>query len=159
MAPPRFIPTALPIARRLPEPKRVEPPPLPGQRNLDRLGTGADYRSHRLTGITEVQGAPVNAWVDVVSTWVLRSRFDMQEGASTGDWMVEFLDGSLVVYRNTTPDVWGDFFNSPSKGLFIHYRCAVVGRAYDTLRGPQRVVTDKHRKLRDVLRNEGRPRR
>ena len=74
---------------------------------------------------------------------------------SAGDWYVEFLDGSLVVYHGTPFDVWRDFFNSMSKGVFIHQRCTLTHRAYETLRGPQRKVTARHRKVRDVTRHEG----
>lgn len=158
---PRFIPTALPIAARLPDLPRAQPPPLPGSRDLDRLGTGADYRSHRLTGMDQLQGAPLDSWVDVVSTWVYRSMFKAPQGGqdgqspSSGDWYVEFLDGSLVVYHGTPFDVWRDFFNSSSKGQFIYYRCKETHRPYETLRGPQRAVSAKHRKIRDVTRHEG----
>lgn len=146
---------------------RVAPPPLPSQRNLDQLGTGADFRSHRLTGGFESDAptlAPVNAWVDVVSTWVLRARFDPHpdlpngQKSQTGDWKVEFLDGSLVAFRMTPAADWIDFFQSSSKGSYIYHKCKLAGRAYDTLRGPQRKVSAKHRFLRDVTRNEGRPR-
>lgn len=163
--PPRFLPTALPvalpIARHAP---RVEPPPLPGQRDLNQLGTGADYRSHRGAGLGDtIQGAPLDSWVDVVSTWVLRSMYrtthDVEGNpAQVGDWYVEFLDGSLVVYHNTSNDVWVDFFNSSSKGQFIYYRCKEIHRDYETLRGPQRTVSNKHRFLRDVLPGRSGPR-
>lgn len=153
--PPRLIPTALPIAVRLPDPPRVQPPPLPGARDLNRFDQGDPRRRGRL-GADDNEAAPLNAWVTKVSTWVLRSRFDLADGATAGDWYVEFLDGSLVVYHNTPTDVWRDFYASMSWGQFIHYRCAAVGRAYEELRGPQRHVTQRHRKMRDVAANEGR---
>ncbi len=145
---------------------KAAPPPLPAQRDLDRLGTGAEFTSHRLTGGFENDAilAPVNAWVDVVSTWVLRARFDphpdLPDGRKSqlGDWKVEFLDGSLVNYDMTPAADWVDFFQSSSKGHYILERCKNANRPYTLLRGPQRKVSAKQRFIRDVTRNEGRPR-
>lgn len=135
------------------------PPPTPRERDLNRFGTGARFRSHRLTWLQGDHGAPLNDWVDMVSTWVLRSRYDSDlylfgdEG--TGDWTVEFLDGATVVYHDTPASVWSEFFSSSSKGMFIYYRCKEEGRPYDLLREGSRKVTAKQKRIRDVLRNEG----
>lgn len=147
------------------------PPPLPKTRkapvtalgrdvDLNRLGTGAKFRSNRLTPwVTPDVAAPLNEWVDVVSTWVLRSRYDSyvylfgDEGL--GDWTVEFLDGATVVYHDTPAKIWDEFFTSSSKGMFIYYRCKEEGRPYELIREGTRTVTAKQRFIREAIKNEG----
>ncbi len=148
----------------LPARRVLRPPPLPSSRNLDQAQAAPEdnFRSNRTTGDLgdDIRGAPMGGeWVSVTSTWVLRSSFkrhpELPNGQPSmkGDWFVEFLDGSLVVYRMTGVDVWGDFFNSSSKGQFIYYRCKETHREYELLRGPSRKVTAKHRKIRDVVKH------
>lgn len=165
----RSVPPPLPPSYR-----RKEPPPLPRTRvpplrgiqrdiDLNRLGTGANFRSHRLTWLNAprgaMSGAPLNEWVDVVSTWVLRSRFDpgfaLFGDSGTGDWQVEFLNGAEVIYHDTPVTIWTEFFNSSSKGMFIYYRCKEEGRAYELIQEGYREVTAKQRKIRDAIKNEG----
>lgn len=155
--PPGREPPPLPGTRKKP---LGTPPPSPRERDLNRLNTGARFRSHRLTWLTQGDsGAPLNDWVDMVSTWVLRSRYDPDTflfgDEGTGDWTVEFLNGAEVVYHDTPAKIWSEFFASSSKGMFIYYRCKEEGRPYDLLREGSRTVTAKQKRIRDVLRNEG----
>lgn len=143
---------------------RVAPPPLPSSRNLDQLNTGDPHRRGRLANLDGDVPAPVGEWVSKVSTRVLRSMFepnpDLPDNrqSKTGKWHVEFLDGTYGYYPQTDVQTWVEFYNSGSWGQFIHYRCKLVGREFVKLRGPQRKVTARQRFIRDVTRNEGRPR-
>lgn len=138
------------------------PPPIPSSHvNLDRLGTGARFKSNRLTWLTSGSetAAPLGDWVDMVSTWVLRSKYDsyvyLFGDQGLGDWTVEFLNGAEVVYHDTPASIWNEFFNSSSKGMFIYYRCKEEGRPYELIREGTRTVTAKQKKIRDATRNEG----
>lgn len=139
--------------------KRTGPPPLPGQRNalhnLDYLGTGARFQSGRNIQFGPRTGAPVGEWIDVVSTWVLRTRFDPYPNSTAGDWRVEFLDGFACNYPNTPGSVFTDFFNSSSKGAFIYYRCKVNKRFYIEEKDAFRKPDQKQLFLRDVSPMEG----
>lgn len=145
----RILPKPPPIRR----PGRT-PPPLPSERaNLGPVFE-SPFRSDRERYGEIDLAAPLNEWVDVVSTWVNRARFepyvylvDPWAEDVAGDWYVEFDDLALVVYPDTPITVWEEFVNSSSKGMFIHYRCKEEGRSYTLLRAGSRTVTPGHREI------------
>jgi hypothetical protein len=108
--------------------------------------------------------APVNTWIDVMSTWLSRVRFSWapvrggpptqptkDPKQRTGYLQVEFLSGATVEYTNPQPySVFDDLINSSSKGYFLHHaQSHLYTQPYTLLSPPIRKVTAEMRKLRE----------
>jgi hypothetical protein len=101
-------------------------PLLPGQRNANvEFDEEADFRTDREERKLDV-GAPVDTWVAANSTWVNRMLWrpypplpNGQQG-NDGRLFVEFLDLTYGYYDNIDAQTWVDFYNSSSKGRFVH---------------------------------------
>lgn len=155
------IPTAQ--LQQAPNPRGLDDAPVVG-----RFG----FRSDREVGQfrDDVYIAPyVGEWYDVLSTWLLRIRFDWAShwgkgppfgepvdaadlNDSIGYISIEFLNGFIAQY--TQPfKVFFDLLNSSSKGKFMWWSSSrLKDQPYDTIRGQQRIVTQAMRAARDPRR-------
>lgn len=77
-------------------------------------------------------------WVHFDSSNVDQAAYDWERE----DLYVQFLSGALYVYRAVPPQIWDDFQNSNSKGMFVWYILRGDGAdnvyAYDCIRSGQR---------------------
>lgn len=134
-------------------------PLLPSQRLIDvEFDPEAPYRSDREERKLDI-AAPVDEWVAANSTWVNRMRWKpyppLPNGQPSYDgrlW-VEFLDLTLGYYDDINAQTWVDFFNSSSKGRFVHEVLWTI--PYVMVRGRQRRVTPEMRGTREPRTDYG----
>jgi len=142
--------------RKQPQPtsgNRVRRPLLKNHEFPDYIGnTGPGLVSDRERYGEIDLTAPFDEWVGVVSTWVERIRFNPHRDAlgiplDRGDLFVEFLSGAMVEYEKLGLDLWHDFVNSSSKGMFVHFR--LYDLPYNLIHGSSRQVTREMKRARD----------
>lgn len=95
-------------------------PNIPAPKPIEGLEIGSTPqrvdKRHRL--INADQWTDENKWVRVSSSNVARAMYSKQQM----ELFIEFKDGSVYRYNSVPPGEASDFFNSSSKGKFVHSR-------------------------------------
>ncbi len=105
------------------------------------------------------EDAPLDAWIDCVSTWVERYRFEPYPAGTHGEMVIEFLDGAVCSYPNTPNADFFDLHNSSSKGMWVYYQCKLKDRPYKEVRKAFKTVTAAKKAAREPYGKYKLPRR
>jgi hypothetical protein len=129
------LPMALPIARHavLPEAgfaQEYTPNGLPIANQLPEVTDYGTYTPSPDAGDPEQilrwtnpeMAALVGHWIPMQSSWIMAIRFDPypSQRDGNGDMSVEYTDGFVALFQNTTSRDFLDFYHSPSHGKWMY---------------------------------------
>lgn len=127
---PVALPVALPIAQHAALPIAQHAPPmaggLPVAQGLPDVGSygyfdpNAPGTAEAIRYTNPLFGGPINQWSRVQSTWLRAVRFDPYPNSDRGDLSIEFNDGFVGLWENTSTHDYFQVWHAPSKGKWLH---------------------------------------